>query len=150
MKKRPSPTLILVLLILGLLVVYSLINAGRLSTAQQEGGSGARPTERPTEALIYAKDQVQILDGWECSHDGIGNMIVEDKVKNTGPLPLRLVEIRATIYTQAGQQVNTYTGFVDSDVLEPGASSTFDVYVDDPQNEAKRCGVKVEDAYFQR
>ena len=134
----------LVVLLFVLLVVYAL------TSGEQASRPVFRPTPRPapTEDVIYARDQVEILEDWKCLHDSIGNMIVSGKVKNAGALPLQFIEIRATIFTEAGEQVNTGAGFIDSDVLQAGATSTFDVYVDDPEDEAKKCSVKVEEAYF--
>jgi len=143
-KKRTSPVLIALLLILGvLLAVYVSGSASRRP-------SSASPTRRPapTESIVYAKDQVDVVD-FECSHDSIGNMIVEGKVRNTSSAyVLQFVELRATIYTGAGAEVNNNTGFIDSDELNPGSTSTFTIYVDDPAGEAERCLAVVEDAYF--
>jgi len=111
-----------------------------------------RPTFKPTEEIVYAIDFVELVkDSLECEHDSIGNMIMTGKVTNNGPYQLTLVKIRGTTYTSAnGKQLNTNYSYTASDVLNPGAISTFTIYVDDPKNEATYCQVTIEDAYFSK
>lgn len=98
---------------------------------------------------VYAKDLVFFKkEDFQCSHDSIGNMIIDGKITNTSEYDLEFVEMRATIYTATGTIVNTNTGYIDSDILSSYASSTFTIYVDDPNNQATRCNLEVEDASF--
>ncbi len=110
------------------------------------------PTLKPTEEMVYAIDFVEMVkDSLECEHDSIGNMIMTGKITNTGPYQLTLVKIRGTTYKSAnGKQLNTNSSYIDSDVLNPGAISTFTIYVDDPEDEATYCEVTIEDAYFSK
>lgn len=147
--KRTSPIAVLALIILVLLVVYALSNRGSGSTSSGSSGSN-RPTLWATEALIYAKDQVEILKGWQCGHDSIGNMIIEGEVRNKGGAPLLLVELRGIILDEGGTEVGNNTSFIDSDILNANAQSSFTIYVDDPRNQATRCKVSIEDAYFSK
>ncbi len=55
--------------------------------------------------------------------------------------------LRGPAETSAGAIVNTTTGCIGSDVLAPGATATFSIYVDDPNNEASRAVVAVESTY---
>jgi hypothetical protein len=99
---------------------------------------------------VYAKDFVEIVkDEWSCSHDSIGNMIIEGKVRNTSSTSvLQFVKLRGSVLTETGEVVNTNTGFIDSDVLYANAESTFKIYVDDPNNIGTQCKIRVEDASF--
>lgn len=95
-----------------------------------------------------AKDSVELIDGFSCHHDSIGNMIIEGSVINIGNQDLTFVELRAKALTSSDQVVNTNTGFIDSDVLYAGSTSTYSIYVDDPNDTASRCEISIEDAYF--
>lgn len=93
------------------------------------------------------KNLVEVIDGWRCSPDGIGNMIFRGKVENISTAyNLRFVKLRATVFKSAGEVVNTNIGYIDSDILYANSSSTFTIYVDDPNREGSLCKIKVEDA----
>ena len=83
---------------------------------------------------MYAKDLVDVTkDDWDCSHDSIGDMVFEGKAKNISSVyDLQFVELRATVLTDSGEVVNTNTSYIDSDVLYANSSSTFTIYVSDP------------------
>jgi hypothetical protein len=99
---------------------------------------------------VYAIDLVDVTkNDWDCSHDTIGNVIFEGKVKNSSrEYDLRFVKLRATVFTKSGEVVNTSTGYIDSDILYANSSSTFKIYVDDPSGDGEQCKVVVEDASF--
>lgn len=98
---------------------------------------------------ILAINQVNIDKGkWSCEHDSIGNMIISGTVSNSSNYDLQFVELRGTVYTASGDVVNTNTSYIDSDILGAKSTSTFDIYVDDPDERATKCGVRVEDARF--
>ncbi|MBN1876716.1 MAG: tetratricopeptide repeat protein [Anaerolineae bacterium] len=134
------------------LICRVLISLSSKQTPTPPTYNTPRPTLKPTEQVIYAIDYVELVkDSLECEHDSIGNMIMTGKVTNNGPYQLTLVKIRGTTYTSAnGKQLNTNYSYIASDVLNPGAISTFTVYVDDPENEATYCKVTIEDAYFSK
>jgi len=135
--------------VIALLVVVSLI-CTRTPDISQPTYNTPSPTRRPTEETIYAIDFVEIVkESWKCDHDSIGNVIFTGKVKNIGVYQLTLVTVRGTIYTsENGSQINTNVSYIDSDVLDPGTTSTFTIYVNDPEGEATHCQVGIEDAYF--
>ena len=132
-----------------LLAVVVLWAIGR-SNSKSSPSTSSNSSPTLSSSTVYAIDFVKTTkDDWDCSHDSIGNMIVEGTVKNTSSsYDLQFVELRATIYDEAGNVVNTNTSFTDSDILFANSSSTFKIYVDDPGNKATRCKVDVEDAYF--
>lgn len=132
------------IILLGILVV--IIVAG-LSTAGRSPSGGSSAGSR-SPVTIYAKDQIKI-ESHTYRHDNIGNVIVSGKIKNTSTqYTIKLIELRATAYDSSQQQVNTSTSYADSDQLPPGQTSTFDIYVDDPNSRTKSVKVVVEDAYF--
>lgn len=135
-----------------LIVVIAVVCLFLWAIAQSGSKSSPSSSNNSSPNTVYAKDFVKTTkDDWDCSHDSIGNMIIEGKVKNTSSIyDLQFVELRATIYDDSGQIVNTNTGYIDSDILSANASSTFKIYVDDPSNKATRCKVEVEDAYFKK
>lgn len=144
-KKKSNLGIILVVVIAGICIfLWAIGQMG--SKSSSSSGNSSSPN------IVYAKDFVKTSkEDWDCSHDSIGNMIIEGKVKNTSSVyDLRFVELRATIYDDSGQVVNTNTGYIDSDILVANASSTFKIYVDDPGNKANRCKVEVEDASFKK
>jgi len=78
-------------------------------------------------------------------HDRQSSYVVASgKVWNDGKRTVRGVLMRATAYTEGGKVVNTDTAYIDSDMLAPGASSTFKILVADPGKEATKCRVGVE------
>lgn len=115
-------------------------------------GSNSSPSSSYNSSpnTVYAKDLVKITKyDWDCSHDSIGNMIFEGKVKNTSSIyDLQFVKLRATVFSESGEVINTNIGYIDSDILYANSSSTFTIYVDDPNYEGKRCKVEVEDGWF--
>lgn len=148
---KPGTFKKLILIAGGLLAIFCIayMAIGLLLTDNQDSEVIPTKAPSPTEDTVYPEEFVDIFESWDCSHDGIGNMIFEGKVRNTGSRPLTLVELRATVYTEeGGEVVNTNTGFIDSDILLPEATGTFRIYVDDPDNAGTYCGIKVESAYF--
>ena len=144
-KKKSNLGIILVVIIAVICIfLWAMVQDGSKSSSLS--GNSSSPN------TVYAKDFVKTTkDDWDCSHDSIGNMIIEGKIKNTSSVyDLRFVELRATIYDDSGQVVNTNTGYIDSDILAANASSTFKIYVDDPGNKANHCKVEVEDASFKK
>lgn len=101
-------------------------------------------------STVYAKDFVQTTkEDWDCNHDSIGNVVFEGKVRNvSNDYDLRFVELRATVYSSSGEVINTNTGYIDSDILYAASTSTFTLYVDDPDEVGTKCKVDVEDASF--
>lgn len=84
-------------------------------------------------------------DLWSCSHDSIGNMIIEGKIKNvSSSLDFIYVELRGTAYTSNNEIINTNTSYIDSDILGANSSATFTIYLADPNNQATRCRVSIE------
>lgn len=110
-------------------------------------GKETSTTLVPT-TTIYAVDQVEVLSGLEVEKQS-GYIIIHGKVRNAGIYPLEYVEVRGYAKTSSGGVVNTTTSYADSDVLAPGATATFSIYIDDPHNEASKARVEVASAYFQ-
>lgn len=140
-KPKSRVGLIVLLLILGLgcWLLWSTIQ-----TALRDAGGSGSTTGGSTSS---ARSQVDIVE-FSCSHDSIGNMIITGTIQNTGTQMLRFVQLRGTAVTADLQTVNTHTSYAASDRIEPGAQSTFTVYVDDPGNRATKCRIAVEDADF--
>lgn len=82
---------------------------------------------------------------FNCSRDGIGNMIITGTILNSSSKDFQFVELRGTIFDSNAHIVNTNTNFIDSDVLYSDTTSTFKIYVDDPNDQATQCSVQVED-----
>lgn len=95
-----------------------------------------RPTPTPRRKLEFLKFR------WR--RDRIGNAILEGTIKNVSGGDLRFVELRGIVYDKSGEIVNTHCSYIDSDVLYKGASSTFTIYVDDPNDAGVRARVEVE------
>lgn len=92
---------------------------------------------------------IEILDGWSCRNDSIGNTIFEGRIKNTSDsLSFSRVELRGTLYSNDDIVMNTNTGFMDSDFIGPGAESSFTVYVDNPKSQKMTCTISIEDVDF--
>lgn len=133
-----------------LVVVIAIVCIFLWGIAQSGSKSSPSSSNYSSPNTVYAKDFVKITkDDWDCSHDSIGNMIFEGKAKNTSSTyDLQFVELRATVFSESGEVINTNTGYIDSDILYANSSSTFKIYVDDPSDKGKRCQVEVEDASF--
>jgi hypothetical protein len=96
-----------------------------------------------------AKDSVQIQSGWTCS--GITEyMTFQGTVKNiSSNYDLKLVVLRVTVYMGDGTTVvNTSTGLVDSETVNKGQTSIFDIMLYNPNNTGTNCMVTVEDASY--
>jgi len=114
--------------------------------------SACAPAATPTPATvtIYAKDQLTIFGDTIGRDDGDNSYIVRGTVKNIGDYPLRGVQVLVTIYDIKGNIINTNDGYVDSVRIEPGATSTFKVYVDDPYQHGTRHTVVIDSASFEK
>lgn len=135
-----------------LIVVIAIVCLFLWAIAQSGSKSSPSSSNNSSPNTVYAKDFVKTTkDDWDCSHDSIGNMVFNGKVKNTSSTyDLQFVELRATVFSESGEVINTNTGYIDSDILYANSSSTFKIYVDDPSNKGKRCQVEVENAYFKK
>jgi hypothetical protein len=141
-KKKSNLSLWLLLAIIGACVILYYVGSS------DSGGSSTGGTGSQSGSQIYAKDQIEIVEkSGDSSYDWVK---VTGKVENKSSYSLRFVELRITTFDKNGKQVNTNTGYIDSDKLGPYASSTFTIYVDDPTNEADTYKVAVEDALFDR
>jgi hypothetical protein len=111
-KKQKNEILLLFALAIigccGLCIVGGMIAVSEPSSPSRVSNSRGSSYSVPTsEKKTYAKDLINVSkDDWDCSHDSIGNMILEGKVKNTSSYDLRFVELRATIYTESGEVIN--------------------------------------------
>jgi hypothetical protein len=143
-KRRSFFTIFLAVIGLITIVCCGLYFLGEMLLSSP-GTSGS-----PKEGSVRAEDLVIITKGeWRCYHDSIGNAILEGKVWNSSNIhSLRFVELRATILSSGGSVINTSTGYIDSDILAPNSTSTFRIYVDDPNNEGDDCRIRVESARF--
>jgi hypothetical protein len=101
------------------------------------------PSEWPNTTSTSVSPVVVLLD-FTVTHSG-DHLVLAGKVKNEGSAPLTFVEIRGTALAASGEIVNTNTAYIDSDVLAPGATATYTVYVDDPNREATQGRVQIED-----
>lgn len=121
------------------LVIFALTPS---STPPSDGTPKPSSTPRPT--WTKAPPRVKFLPGWKCYHDDIGNMIMEGTVRNTAGFDLRFVRLRGTAYDKSGNIVNTDWSYIDSDILYSDSTSTFTIYVDDPNDVAVKCGIELE------
>jgi hypothetical protein len=138
---------VVALILVACLVLYMIIqNIPSSKGATPSGSSGSSPSG----STLDPKDYVGISQSeWTCKPDSIGNMIFKGKVHNESSThSLRFVELHGYVYTRTGADVNNSTGYIDSDVINPGSTSTFTIYVDDPNNDGEKCNVKVDDARF--
>lgn len=115
---------------------------GYCTTREYGSGSGGGSSSAADFVSVTKND-------FSCSSDSIGNMIIEGTVKNTSSdFDLRSVQLRGTAYDRSGNVVNTNTSYIDSDILYKNSTSTFTIYVDDPQYRGTKCGVDVESAHI--
>jgi len=84
-------------------------------------------------------------DLWNCSHDSLGYMVFEGKIINNSTSNFRYVKLRGTVFDSANNIVNTDWSYIDSDILYANSSSTFSIYVKDPNGTGKSCKVIIED-----
>lgn len=132
-----------------LFLIVIAISCYVISTTGNGSGTSRSSNPEPSPEVIYAKDFVEILDNRSCNPDSIGNVIFEGTVKNSSnQYDLEFVELRVTVYSASGEVINTDTGYIDSDVLYAGSTSTYRIYADDPQGNGEKCKVEVEDAWF--
>lgn len=139
--------------IVGIIVVLAVI--GSIVAAGKDGDSGSSsPTTRATTTTsrtIAAIDQVELVpDTLEVTSNSIGYMVLTGKVVNRGRYPLVFVKVRGYALDASGATVNTDYSYIDSDVLAPGATATFTVYVSDPDDEGTRGRVTIEGAKFDK
>ena len=141
----------LTLYLVGAVVIASLICCGLFNrTPGTESPSTTDRTATRTPSRRTAKSNVEIMDGWTHRYlDSLGDWLIEGKIKNVGTRSLRFVEIRGTIKDKNGKEVGTNTSYMDSDILAPGATSGFSVYVSDPDEAiGGTVYIRVEDASF--
>jgi len=96
------------------------------------------------------EDFVEILSDWTCHSDSIGNMIFTGRIRNEhDERTLASVRLRVAVEDARGNIVNTRDGYIDSDIVFPGTTSSFTIYVDNPTG-ATSCVIGVENARFER
>lgn len=125
------------------IVLLVLLLATLACGSDNSSGSGS---------TVYAVDFVDI-ESSRCKRASSGSdyYLVEGTVKNTSSThTLVYVELRGTLFNSYDKQVNTNTSYADSDEIGPGETSTFDILIDDPQHDGRKCKVEVEEAYFPR
>lgn len=139
--------MILVPVIIFLLIAVTAIVWGTVGTLfgdDETVATAAVPT-----TTIYAVDQIEILSRSTKFSNEDGYIVIHGEVRNTGSLAVTYVALRGYAQESSGATVNTNTSYIDSDVLAPGGTATFSIYLDDPGNDARRARVEVESAYFQ-
>jgi endonuclease YncB( thermonuclease family) len=92
----------------------------------------------------YNGGTIDFTDG-KCTREAITFVTIRGKVVNHTSYTLLSLRVRGTIYDSNGQQVNTSAWFIDSDRLDPGQSSTYEVLISDPNLQFKSCSIGVED-----
>jgi len=109
-------------IVAGVLGLFVAAAAGQDSIERTEQSSGTQ-----TGRVVIVRDSIAM--------ERIGGeaVVVSGRVENAGDVPVRLVEVRATAVTQDGAVINTSTSYADSDVIAPGDTATFSVYIDDPE-----------------
>lgn len=100
-------------------------------------------------ARVYAESYVDVLS-MNCRNDGVGNTILEGRVTNTSEtLTLQSVRLRGTLLSRFDESVmGTDWSYIDSDILPPNSTSSYTVYVDNPDEFPITCSVSVESASF--
>lgn len=140
-----------------LVVVAAIIVVGIFAATQDKepAASSARSAttysarSTTTAKPIDAARQLRLVEGsLEVTHTGVGYLSLTGKIKNGGLSALRFVKVRGYALTESGATVNTDYSYIDSDVLAPGQTATYTIYVDDPDDEATRGRVVIEGASF--
>jgi hypothetical protein len=111
-------------------------------------GTSVATSPTPAAVTLYAKDQLSLAGDTIGRGDGNGSYFVRGTVKNIGDYQLRSVKLMVTVFDLSGNIINTNGGYVDSAKIEPGATSTFKIYVDDPYQHGVRHTVVIDDAQF--
>lgn len=70
-------------------------------------------------------------------------------VRNTGKLPVKNVQLRLSAVGPDGQTANSKAWRIDSDVLAPGATSTFNIDIRDPLPGQTRYEIRVDQVGFE-
>lgn len=140
--------------IVKVVVVLVVIGAiGMIIGAVRDGGTSDRSTPMTfssTTTVLDPAKQVVLVDGTlkVKQHNSIGCMELTGKVKNKGRVALQFVKVRGYALTDSGATVNTHYGYIDSDILAPGGTATYKIFVDDPNHEATHGRVVIEGARF--
>jgi len=114
-----------------ILIVAGLIGGIYLLKSCFSSTSGISSTSNNNLPVTTIRDNVKIQPG--SSYEiitSIGSVLVTGEVKNISDETYKYVKIRSIVYDSAGNQIGTNYSYLDSDVLPPGATSTFSVYVD--------------------
>jgi len=85
------------------------------------------------------------LPGGKCEPVIFDSVIkISGAIQNNTNRTVGRVWLRGTIYDKSGKLINTNTGITASDQIAPGQTSTFVVYVDDPNKQFATCDLKFE------
>lgn len=140
-----------------LLIVVIMVAAigGAIATrgdaSEYSVGTSSQTTYRrtTTTSVIRAVDQVHLVAGTlKVADTGVGDMELSGKVKNTGRYPLVFVKVRGYALDEDGKTINTDFSYIDSDILGPGGTATYTIYVSDPNEEGARGRVETDSARF--
>jgi hypothetical protein len=141
-KKSKLLTFIILGIVVGIIFLCIIVKCSGGGGGGGGGGDGGGTT-------IYAKDFVNIQNGWTCTTE-YGYTTFKGTVYNmSNEYTLKYVELRATIFKSDGNTViNTNTGYVDSDQIAKNQTSTFEIMVSNPNSSGSKCKLEVYDASF--
>lgn len=92
---------------------------------------------------------VLTVEGSECQPTGYGWVHIVGTVRNGTGGTAYLLQMRGTLFDSSKHQINTNTGYADSDKIFPGKTSTFKILVADPDNKMSTCSLDWEHVYWQ-
>lgn len=90
-------------------------------------------------------DVVRVSPNWKWQRlSSIGSVLIEGTITNTSNETIRYVKLRGVVLDANSNQIGTDWTYADSDIIPPGGSSTFDLYIDCDVYQAKQAGVAPE------
>lgn len=125
-KKAPNKWVIIILVFVAIAVMWMLTHNDPLGISDID-------------------DVVRVSPNWKWQRlSSIGSVLIEGTITNISNQTIRYVKLRGVVADANGNQIGTDWTYADSDIIPPGGSSTFDLYIDCDTSLAKQAGVAPE------
>jgi hypothetical protein len=91
------------------------------------------------------------LPGGNCEPVLMGAYIkITGSIKNNTNVLIGTVWMRGNIYDKNKNLINTHASIADSDQIAPGQTSTYSIYIDDPNRQFDSCSVEFEKVEYKK